>query len=119
MKLISYKDFCKMPAGTVFAPYTPCILEERLAIKVDAGKVNNALNEHRFNGVMPLEPWLGDDCLLWNIGDQDEASFEVYDGDNNSYYEYEMFLVFEETDIDKMINVLKWAKNGCVGDLDD
>lgn len=25
------------------------------------------------------------------------------------------FLFFEETDIDRMINVLNWAKNGCVG----
>ena len=28
---------------------------------------------------------------------------------------YEMFLIFEEKDIDNMIKVLEWAKSGCPG----
>lgn len=69
-----------------------------------------------FNGVMLLSPWLDSNCGLRNIGDRSEASFEIYDGDTNNYRDYDMFLVFEEADIDRMIKVLNWAKNGCVGD---
>ena len=121
MKLVNYDDFCKMPAGTIFAPYTPCVLEEELAVKTDAGYPmleDYPYFKHYFNGVMPLEPWLGQECELFKIGDQQEASFEIYDGDSNDYREYKMFLVFEEGDIDRMINVLLWAKNGCEGECD-
>ena len=33
--------------------------------------------------------------------------------------EYKLFLVFDNNDIDKMIDVLKWAKGGCKGDILD
>lgn len=118
MRLIGFEEFCKMPAGTIFAPYKPCILNDELEIKVDPGHPmppDYPYYKHCFNGVMPLTPWLGDDCRLFHIGDQQDASFEIYDGDNNDYCDYEMFLVFEEKDIDRMINALVWAKNGCVG----
>lgn len=119
MKLVNFDDFCKMPSGTIFAPYTPYVLRDELAIKVDPGEAIPADYPYYkwcFNGVMPLSPWLDSDCGLRNIGDHSEVLFEIYDGDTNDYCDYEMFLVFEETDIDRMINVLNWAKNGCVGD---
>lgn len=119
MKLVGFDEFCRMPAGTIFAPYEPCILNDELEIKVDPGHPmppDYPYYKHCFNGVMPLTPWLGDDCRLFHIGDQQDASFEIYDGDNNDYCDYEMFLVFEEKDIDRMINALVWAKNGCVGE---
>lgn len=122
MRIVNYHDFCRMPAGTVFAPFTPCVLEEGLAIKVDSGEdvpKGHPLYDycsHTFNGVMPLRPWLGDDCGLWGIGAQEDASFEIYDGDYNDYHDYKMFLIFEEADIDRMIKALIWAKNGCIGD---
>lgn len=121
MILVGFEEFCRMPAGTIFAPYTPCVLEEELSIKVDPGQEmpkHYPYYRHTFNGVMPLSPWFDDDCRLFNIGDRSEASFEIYDGDNNDYRDYEMFLVFEESDIDRMINALIWAKNGCKGACD-
>ena len=119
MKLVRFEEFCRMPAGTIFAPFTPCVLEDRLAIKVDAGRdtPDNPYYTHTFNGVMPLEPWFDHVNGFWSIGDTSDASFEVYDGDNNDYCDYDMFLVFEETDIDRLINVLVWAKNGCKGEI--
>lgn len=121
MKLVNFDDFSRMPAGTIFAPYTPCVLEEGLAIKVDPGEdmpEDYPYYRHAFNGVMSLEPWITSETVLWNLGDQEDASFEIYDGDSNDYSEYEMFLIFEEKDIDRMIRVLLWAKNGCVGEYD-
>ena len=41
MKLVDFKTFNRMPAGTIFAPYTPCVLEDRLAIKTDHGRELN------------------------------------------------------------------------------
>ena len=118
MKLVGYDDFCRMPAGTIFAPYEPCILEEELAIKTDEGyemPPDYPYYRHCFNGVMPLQPWFYG--FLNEIGDQEDASFEIYDGDSNDYRDYKMFLIFEEKDVDRMIEVLKWAKNGCKGEI--
>lgn len=118
MKIVDFETFVRMPAGTIFAPYKPCVLEEGLAIKVDEGsgvKPSWYQYSHSFNGVMSLEPWLGDSCLF-EPGDQEPATFEIYDGDNNDYRDYEMFLIFEEEDVNRLIRVLEWAKGGCVGD---
>lgn len=120
MKLINYEDFCRMPAGTVFAPYEPCCIE-RLEIKVDPGKEYEDHYGHTiygFNGVMPLEPWIDGTTTLWEVGDEQEASFETYDGSNVDYDEKSLYLVFDNRDIDHMINALLWAKNGCKGDYD-
>lgn len=111
MKLVDYETFIRLPSGTIFAPYTPCVLEEGLAIKVDAGREIG--DENWFNGVMHLSPWIDDYTGLWEVGDEEEAEFGVYDGDNNDYRDYKMFLIFDEKDVDKLIEVLQWAKNGC------
>lgn len=112
MKLVDFKTFNRMPAGTVFAPYTPCVLEEGLAIKVDHGREFDHPRREKwmFNGVMPLEPW-----NLDSVFDEEsvKATFEIYDGDSNDYRDYEQFLIFEEADIDRLIQVLLWAKSGC------
>lgn len=118
MKVVNFEDFCRMPSGTIFAPFTPCVLHEELAIKVDEGEdtpPDYPYYRHTFNGVMSLRPWFGD-SFLYDIGDQEPAYFEIYDGDTNDYRDYKMFLIFEEADIDRLIKVLTWAKNGCVGD---
>lgn len=119
MRLVGFEEFCRMPAGTVFAPYDPIVLKEGLAIKTDEGEDMPADYEwmrHDFLGVMPLEPWITDKCDFWKAGDTHPASFEIYDGSAVDYVDYEMFLVFDAVDIDRMINALVWAKNGCVGE---
>lgn len=121
MKIVDFETFVRLPAGTIFAPYNPCVLEDRLSIKVDEGRdsvepVDLIYGSHWFNGVMPLEPWLGDYTCLFQPGDQEPASFEIYDGDNNDYRDYKMFLILDTEDVDKLIRVLEWAKCGCVGD---
>lgn len=121
MRLVDFEEFCRMPAGTIFAPYEPCALVDSLAVKVGEG-IDMSLDHewcgHTFVGVMPLEPWnIGPSGSLLEVGDAEEAVFRVYDGSSTDYMEYDMFLVFDEYDIDKMIDVLKWAKGGCKGDI--
>ena len=121
MRLVDFEEFCRMPAGTVFAPYDPMVLSEGLAIKTDAGEdmpADYKWLSHDFLGVMPLEPDWDPDSPLWNVGDTFPASFEIYDGTAVDYIEYKMFLVFDKSDIDRMINALVWAKNGCIGPCD-
>lgn len=121
MKLVEFDEFCRMPAGTIFAPYKPCVFEGELEIKVDPGKEmpeTYPYCRHTFNGVMSLRPWLGDECLLFDIGEEAPAEFAIYDGDHNDYMKHKMFIVFDEADVDRMIKVLLWAKNGCVGDYE-
>ena len=115
MHLVDFETFNRLPAGTIFAPYAPSVLNERLAIKVDHGR---EFKEYGwlFNGVMPLEPW-NLDCVF----DEDpiKATFEMYDGCTNDYYGHKQFLIFDEYDIDRLIKVLQWAKAGCPDDLYD
>lgn len=112
MKVVDFKTFNRMPAGTIFAPYTPCVLEEGLAIKTDHGRgmAYPPYGNWMFNGVMSLEPW-----NLDSVFDDEsvKAAFEIYDGDSNDYRDYKQFLIFEERDIDRLIQVLLWAKGGC------
>ena len=105
-----------MPAGTVFAPFEPWVLKDRLEIKVDGGSlVTNRRGESywAYNGTMPLEPWNMED--LHDIGDRADAEYEVYDRDQNDLIDEKMILVLERQDVERMIGVLKWALDGCEG----
>lgn len=119
MHLVDFETFNRLPAGTIFAPYTPSVLKEGLAIKVDHGRKLNPMFynfDWVFNGIMPLEPW-----NLDNVFDDKSvrATFEIYDGATADYMGYEQFLIFDECDIDRLIQVLQWAKAGCPDELYD
>ena len=119
MHLVDFETFNRLPAGTIFAPYIPSVLKEGLAIKVDHGRELNPMFynfDWVFNGVMPLEPW-----NLDSVFDDESvrATFEIYDGDTNDYLGYKQFLIFDEYDIDRLIQVLQWAKAGCPDELYD
>ena len=113
MHIVDFETFNRLPAGTIFAPYTPSVLREGLAIKVDHGREFKDYG-WSFNGVMPLEPW-NLDCVF----DEDpiKATFEIYDGATADYMDYEQFLIFDECDVDRLIQVLLWAKHGCPDEL--
>ena len=115
MHLVDFETFNRLPAGTIFAPYTPSVLKEELAIKVDHGKEFKDYG-WLFNGVMPLEP-----CNLDCVFDEEpiKATFEIYDGATTDYRDYEQFLIFDVCDIDRLIQVLQWTKHGCPDDLYD
>lgn len=121
MKIVGYDEFCRMPAGTVFAPYEPCVLHERLAIKVDGGWMGSD-GRYYFNGVITLEPDLIDDqcnIMMCEIGDELPAEFTAYDGDSNDYAKYDKFLVFGHKDTEQLIRTLCWARYGCVCSVED
>ena len=120
MKIVNYEEFVRMPAGTIFAPYEPNVFTEEFAVKTDTGEERDIPycgKRWCFTGVMPLHPWLGEYSFFNYIGAQEDASFEIYDGDQNDYDMDGMFAILEEQDIQKLITVLVWAMGGCEGEI--
>ena len=119
MKIVNYEEFVRMPAGTIFAPFEPSVFTEEFAVKTDTGEEHDIPycgKRWCFNGVMSLQPWLGD--YSYFLGAQEDASYEIYDGDHNDYDKDGMFAILEEQDVKKLIKVLKWALNGCEGEIE-
>ena len=118
MKIVDYETFIRMPSGTIFAPYEPCIFKDRFQIKVDEGceytSRFDGKTKYIFNGTMPLEPWFIDcDCCgAFDCGTY-ETEMYTYDGDSNDAAEHKMFAVLEPHEVRRLIHALKWALNGC------
>lgn len=119
MKIVDYETFIRMPSGTIFAPWEPCVMKNEPEIKVDHGceiiiKSGERIKKiWSFNGTCPImpRPVEGEGFGFGEV----EYEFWYYDGDSNDAKNYEMFLIFEEKDIDNIIKVLQWAKDGCPG----
>lgn len=110
MLIVNYKDFVKMPAGTVYATYSPCILGE-LHIKTDEGHAR--ADGWYFNGAMPLLPYVE----AFQTGEPHENNIAIYDTDSTDYDETDFFAIFQPRDIERMIAQLRWALDDC-RDLD-
>lgn len=119
MRVVDYETFIRMPAGTIFAPFTPAVFEDRFMIKTDGGQEwTNPIyggTSWIFNGTMPLEPWNTEDLFE---GCQVDAEFEIYDGDQNDAKSYKLFCVPEPNDVKKLIGALYWALAGCPDELE-
>lgn len=121
MKIVTYDEFVRMPAGTIFAPWTPCAYKDEFEIKVDGG--HSYINRYSgkecwgFNGTMPVFPYANDDWCFRGVGPIHSEMY-LYDGSNADYDDDELFAVMEEKDIRKMIEALEWALKGCTGDFD-
>lgn len=116
MKLVDFETFSRMPAGTIFAPYRPCCILEYLAIKSDEGRLRQGKDpklKYFFEKVMPLTPSFKHTEKFNIIGDTMPARFEECSNNNFDYIDYELFVVLEDNDIDRLIDILKWAQGGC------
>lgn len=116
MIIMTPQEFARMPAGTIFAPYKPCVFNDRMEIKVDGGhSFPDAPEEWCYNGTMPIEPQLGDDAPM-TLG-RYEVGWEIYDGDQNDISDEEMIAVLEPEEVRRMIRILVWSLDGCKGDV--
>lgn len=120
MKIVDYETFIHMPPGTIFAPWKPCVMRDFPEIKIDHGREELISSGGRlkkvwmFNGTCHMLPQPAE-SEGFDFGEV-ASEFFYYDGDSTDASEYGMFLIFEEKDIDNMIKVLQWAKDGCPGD---
>ena len=123
MNIVDREKFLRMPAGTIFAEYKPCVFIGGFQIKTDTGHMveNPMFGEPfwSFLGSMPLEPYFKD-------FDGGEGPFEcgnypvewcVYDDSSADYFETDMIAIFEPHEVLHLIEVLKWALNGCTGEV--
>lgn len=127
MLIVDYETFVRMPAGTIFAPFTPCIFEDRFEIKVDPGYEYTDLFSGKkrwgFNGTMTLEPWLGeefaDQLPDGPVYGKYETELGFYDGSSADASEYKMFAVLEPHEVKRLMNALQWALDGCTGEFNE
>lgn len=124
MKIVNFEEFNCMPAGTIFAPYEPCIAKDEPEIKFDQGRLckyegYGLSPAWLFNGTVPIIPRPDiDDDASFNYG-KVKGRFHFYDGCSADYCDEKMFLIYEKEDILAMMRLLFWAMEGCPGDFDD
>ena len=110
MKIVTRDEMCKLPNGTVFAPYEPCVIGE---IRVKTGY-------YVWDG---RETWNGELHITPSFDMESDATdrithFMVDDGSEADYYPDELFAVFDSNEIGQMIDIFTWAKSGCETDID-
>lgn len=117
MKIIKYDEFIRMPKGTVFCEYEPCVFHYPFHIKTDEGEERNGV--YMFNGTMPLEPWFLseeeyplDVCVC-------ETEMAIWDNSSVDFDQNKFFAILEKEEIERLINALKWALTGCEEILKD
>lgn len=102
MKIVNRKEFLSLPAGTLFAKYAPCCFES-INIKGETLTSNDFLSSELFTFPM-FDVWFenGDSVDI-------ETDFLCRDG---LFDDEQLFAVFENSDIEKLIAKLKELKNG-------
>lgn len=121
MLIVDYKTFVRMPAGTVYSPYEPCIfISDHFSIKTDTGEpLSFSKDAWTFLGEMPLNPcFLDDDHRAFGTG-KFQTVLAVYDTAACDYDDDQLFAVLERHEIKNMIDALYWALDGCPGELED
>lgn len=134
MKVMTNKEFAKMPDGTVFAPFRPMICDE-IMIKEDGGKEIHyrdglkMVKAWMWNGATNLIPdldyiedlWLknvkktGDEKIgtkkenEYYIGTTEETENSCWDCSNADYCDDDLFIVFEKYEVERMIKMLQEA----------
>lgn len=118
MKLVDFETLKKLPSGTIFAEYTDFYVNSPLAIKVNEGKdfytqySDATYSPVWLHGFINLH--LGTVRNLFEIGDKQALSFKMCEEER--YSKNKKYLILEKDDIDRVINIFKWAKNGCIGE---
>lgn len=123
MKIINGKQLGFMPDGTVFSD----IVDRYFDPKGANGDMNiNGLNimcghgtwcpieSGRFNGVLHMLGYVP--CYGTYVEYDDDDWNSITDTDSNDYDENDWVVVYEKKDVEKIIENLQWALNGCKDD---
>lgn len=107
VRIVNYDDFVRLPIGTVFCPYEPCIFHSPLQIKTDTGWQSGT--KYLFNGTISLEPSFSDqENLAFDVG-RYEVNFPVMDTSSVDFDENGLFAILEKSEIKELINILQSA----------
>ena len=109
MKIVNYEEFIRLPAGSIFCPYEPCIFHNPLQIKTDTGWQSGTT--YLFNGTISLEPSFSDqENLAFDVG-RYEVNFPVSDTSSIDFDKNGLFAILEKNEIEELINILQSALN--------
>ncbi len=105
MKIVNRKEFLSLPAGTLFAKYAPCCFES-INIKGETLTSNDFLSSELFTF-----PMFGESCAMMELGESVDIETDCLCRDG-LFDDEQLFAVFENSDIEKLIAKLKELKNG-------
>ena len=130
MKVVNLEELSRMPNGTVFSR----IIDEHFYRGIMGDMAIDGLNimcghddmccpvkSGKFNGVLhmlnyvPLYREL--DGSVDIDGDYEFIDYAITDTARHDYDKNDMFVVYDNTDIIEIINVLQWALTGCKSEL--
>ena len=94
MKIVSYDEFLKLPNGTVFSNWTPCIVSE-LYVKRDT--LTNEENE--------LIDFYYEDVIGFSINGED-PKFERAVSRDGCFDHSSMYAIYEKSEVKEMIELL-------------
>ena len=102
MRIVKLEEFVKLPSGTVFQHWEPCIMDE-IQIKKETLKSNNDF----FYSQITIQPEMVDeDDMIYKYDgfgfrhSEIQSRWGMYDYD-------QLFLVYDDADVDNMIEMLK------------
>lgn len=122
MKIINGKQLAYMPNGTVFSDIIDKYFDPNGAngdmtingLNIMCGHDDTFTPESGiFNGCLHMLGYVS--CRGIEIEDEDEYDqfSTIIDTDMNDYTEQDWVVVFDKEEIEKIIENLKWALNGC------
>ena len=121
MKIINGKELGFMPNGTVFSDivdksFAPSGLNYGLDATINGLHILCGHDSYftqetgKFNGVLHMLDYVS--CFNKDITEQPDWD-TLTDTDSNDYTEDEYVVVYEKEEIEKIIENLQWALNGC------
>lgn len=105
MKILNRKDFLNLPSGTIFSEYLPCNLYG-LFVKEDTCG-DNDYNE--IDLISSIELKESEDYCTVLEGGNFKMDYK-YSGRNGHFEDEQLYAVYEQKDINKLIEYLKKCK---------
>lgn len=107
MRVVQYNEFIKLPSGTVFCEWEPCIRRE---LKVKGESIDNIdyiEMELRgdFKSEVCLDPYL-EACDRLEKGEEVRAEFDSF-GRDGLYDHNRKYVVYDKQDIEDLLNYIK------------
>lgn len=116
MRILNKTQFAKMPAGTVYCQFEPCVMIGGLYVKNDYYIYDNKPN---FNGVINICPYFDTDNNGYNDIPSETTFYktECFSTDTSlcDFEDTDLFAVFSKEEVRRMIDVFTYALCDCQG----
>jgi hypothetical protein len=110
MKIITRAEMLKMPVGTVYSRYEPCVFSELYVKADDAGNYENDWLYDALIGAVKTnssEEFI-EKCELMEKGESHDVDFEST-GRDGLFDDEQLYAIYEKVDVEKLIARLQLA----------